>query len=445
MRRGLATPMVAVLVLVLGQAQGAVAEAPPPGASSANLKLVAQVAGPGGTDIEFFSREMTSYRNALGELISPPVPEVRRFAVAGNQSSKPKIIDITNPEAPFVAAQIPCVMSQGDVQVAAQRNLVVLANGTSTAASGCRYTDATTGTQRAVPPGSAMVDISDVYAPTVVGAAPGQPVAHNQTLTPDGRYLFISGSGIAETEAKVPVYDLSDITQPKLVTTFTAPGNSPHDIRFNASGTRAYMAGVSTFRIVDTTDKANPKLISTFYPPGATIGHDVLVSPDGAFLFAGDEAGGGGTYPCPGGAVHVFDIRNDSQPLYLGQSVAGAGPVTNRDAEITPEVGSVGSCTSHVMEMNPDGKSFTLGWYAAGTRVFSFAELYGADGKPRTFPALAYGHDGVGLVETGWARPDGGSTWSAKQYREAPGYIFSNDRNVGLYVTKILPPARASS
>ena len=439
MRRGLLRAVVSVLVLVLAQAQGAVA-APPPGKSSPNLQLVAQVAGTGGTDIEFFSREMASYRNELGEVVTPPAPELRHFAVAGNQTGKPSIIDITNPEAPYVAAQIPCVMSQGDVQISEERNLVVLANGTSSAASGCKYTDAATGAQRPMPPGSAMVDISDLYAPVVVGAAPGQAVSHNQTLTPDGQYLFISGSGIAETSAKVPVYDLADITQPKLLTTFTAPGNSPHDIRFNADGTRAYMAGVSTFRIVDTTDKANPRLISTFYPPGATIGHDVLVSPDGAFLFAGDEAGGGATYPCPGGAVHVFDIRNESQPKYLGQSFAGAGPVTNRDAEITTEVGSPGSCTSHVMDMNPDGKSFTIGWYAAGTRVFSFAGLYGADGKPKaTAVAAAYGHDGVGLVETGWSRPDGGSTWAAKQYAAVPGYIFSNDRSAGMYVTKILP------
>ena len=432
------TRMSIALVAILSVLQPwPAAAAPPPGQSSANMKLVAQVAGTGGTDIEFFTRDLTTYRDASGQWVTPAAPQTRHFAIAGNQTSMPRIIDITNPEEPYVAAEIPCRMSQGDVQVAAARNLVVLANGTSSPASGCRYVDAS-GTDRPMPPGSAMVDISNLYDPVVVGSAPGQPVAHNQTLTPDGRYLFISGSGIAETQAKVPIYDLADVTQPKLLTTFTAPGNSPHDIRFNAAGTRAYMAGVSTFRIVDITDKANPRLISTFYPPGSSIGHDVLVSDDGAFLFAGDEAGGGATFPCPGGAVHVFDIRNEAQPVYLGQSFAGAGPVTNRDAEPTTEVGSLGSCTSHVMEMNPDRKSFTIGWYAAGTRVFSFAGLYGSDGKPKVGPALAYGHDGVGLVETGWSRTDGGSTWSAKQYAPVPGYIFSNDRNTGMYVTKVL-------
>ena len=35
-------------------------------------------------------------------------------------------------------------------------------------------------------------------------------------------------------------------------------GNSPHDIRFNAKGTRAYAAGVSTYRIYDTTNPVAP-------------------------------------------------------------------------------------------------------------------------------------------------------------------------------------------
>ena len=89
------------------------------------------------------------------------------------------------------------------------------------------------------------------------------------------------------------------------------------------------------------------------------------------------------------------------------------------------------------MELNPDGKSLTLGWYSAGSRVFDFSGLYDAEGEPSPSPALAYGSVGVGLVETDWIRPDGGSTWSAKQYSEVPGYIFSDDLVHGFYVTKL--------
>lgn len=432
-------------LLALALVAGLAAEAPAGPLTSAKaaprgargFEVVAQIPGEGGTDLEFLSRRLAAYRDARGRMVRPARPVVRHFAVVGNQRSNTKIVDITNPEKPYVAAEIACTMSQGDVQVNAARSIVVIANGTSRDAEACQYRDVTDGETKAMPPGSAIVDIRDIYRPRVVASAPVASGAHNQTLHPSGRYLYVSTSEIVETETAVPIFDLTDIRRPKQVATFVTPGNSPHDIRFNPAGTRAYFAGVSQYRIVDTTDPVKPKLVSVFYPPGATIGHDTLVTPDGAYLFAGDEGGGGGTYPCPGGAIHVFDIRKEATPVYLGQAYAGAGPVTNRDAEITTEVGAPSSCTSHVMELNPDRKSLTIGWYGAGTRVFQFADLYDDAMQPTPMPVAGWGHDAVGLVESGWIAPEGASTWSAKQYAPVPGYIFSDDLRVGFYVTRL--------
>jgi len=430
-------PSALAAVLVLPAAAFAAPDTPGPvqGKGSAGMTIVAQLPGPGGTDLDFFSRALTRYRDATGRFVTGK-RTTRHFAVVGNEKTETRIVDITTPEKPFVASTVACSLSQGDVQVNERRSILVIANGTGAASPRCLYRDAATGADKPMPPGGAIVDIRDVYRPKVVGAAATPSGAHNLTLTPDGRHLYISTSEIVEGQSFVPIFDVTNLSKPKQVGSFSAPGNSPHDIRFNAKGTRAYTAGVSTFRILDTTDIKAPKVISTFFPPGATIGHDILVSPDSAFLFAGDEAGGGVTYPCPGGAVHTYDIRIETAPVYLGQSYAGAGPVTNRDAEPTTEVGSPGACTAHVMDMNADGKSFTLGWYSAGSRVFSFAGLYGKDG-PNPGPAVAYGHDGAGLVETNWIRPDGGSTWSAKQYAKVPGYIFSDDLRHGFYVTRL--------
>jgi hypothetical protein len=123
----------------------------------------------------------------------------------------------------------------------------------------------------------------------------------------------------------------------------------------------------------------------------------------------------------------------------LGQSVAGGGPVTNRMVDEAAAGGVTGGCTSHVMELNPDKKSLTLGWYTLGSRVFSFASFYNADGTPKTAAgiAAAWGKFGVGLVETAYFVPDGGNTWSAKQYAKVPGYVFSDDLVKGFYVTKV--------
>ena len=430
-----AVPLIALAALSAFPAQSP-AQAPAPRGAK-GYDVVAQIPGPGGTDLEFLSRRLTSYRDARGKMVRPKRPVTRHFAVVGNQRSNTKIVDITNPEKPYVAAEIPCVLSQGDVQVNAARSIVVIANGTSNSSEACSYVDAADGQEKPMPPGSAIVDIRNIYRPKVVASAPVPAGAHNQSLHPSGRYLYVSTSVIEEAGGEVPIFDLADIRRPKLVSTFSSPGNAPHDIRFNPAGTRAYLAGVSQYRIIDTTNPTSPKLVSTFYPPGASIGHDTLVTPDGAYLFAGDEGGGGLTYPCPGGAIHVFDIRAEKTPVYLGQAYAGAGPVTNRDAEITTEVGSLTSCTSHVMELNPDKLSLTIGWYGAGTRVFRFDDLYTDGTTPTPGPVAAWGHDGIGLVETGWIAPEGASTWSAKQYAPVPGYIFSDDLKVGFYVTRL--------
>ena len=435
-RPALSLAATALLVVPLA-AQAMSAPAPlAPARSSGGLQLVAQLPGKGGTDLEFVSKKLTMYKNASGRMVPAGRTPVRHFSVVGNQTANAAIIDITEPTKPFLAAEIPCTLSQGDIQVSAERSLVIISNGTTRVGADCPYLDVTNGEMKPMPPGSAIVDISNIYAPKVIGAAPTPAGSHNQSLMPGGRYLYISTSAIAEGQSYAPIYDLKDPTRPKLAGEYRGPGNSPHDIRFNDKATRAYTAGVSSFQILDIADPVKPKMLSIFFPPGATIGHDVLVSPDGAFLFAGDEGGGGTTYPCPGGAIHTYDIRNEAAPVYLGQSYAAAGPVTNRTLE-SSEPGAPGACTAHVMSLNPDNKSITLGWYTAGSRTFDFSSLYDAEGKPRTTAALSYGKNGTGLVETGFIIPDRANTWSAKQYAKVPGFIFSDDLNLGFYVTKV--------
>lgn len=396
--------------------------------SSANMTLVARIADAGGTDLELFSRTLSSYRDAEGATVTPASPVERHFALLGDSNSDVKIADVTDPEAPFVVSRVAnCSVSQADPQVTANGMVATI---------GFQSGTCTTVTGKNLNPGSALVDLSSVYAPKVVGGAAASGGAHNNTIHPSGRYLYISSSAIAAATASVAIFDISTPATPRLVQNWTARGNAPHDIRFNPSGTRAYMAGISQYRIVDTTDPENPVLISTIVPPGGTIGHDTLVTNDGAYLFLGDEAGGGAAYPCPGGAVYVYDIRDETLPVLLGAAEAGIGPVSSGQVD-QPATGGIGGCTAHVMELNPDGRSFTLGWYVGGTRTFSFAGLYDANGAPAPGPALAYGPISASIVETGYMVPDSANTWAAKQYGKVPGYIFSNDIRLGLYVTRV--------
>ena len=395
---------------------------------ASNLELVTSIPGAGGTDIEFFSRMLTTYRDATGAEITPATPVERHFALVGNQTSGAKIVDITNPTAPFTAAALKnCTIGQGDPQVTSDGMLAAIAYQTS---GSCK-----TSAGKTVPKGSAMVSLADVYNPLVIGSAPEPGGSHNNTIHPSGKFLYISTSGATST---IPVYDISDPANPRRIMLFDQAGG-PHDIRFSADGKRAYTAGPGrNFRVLNTENPAAPTVIATITAP-TTIGHDVLLSPDGRFLFAGEELAGGGTAPCPGGAIFVYDMANEANPVLLGAAEAGGGPVVARQWDEAAAVTKVGGCTSHVMDLNPNGKSLTIGWYTLGTRVFSFASFYNADGTPKSSGVIAasWGTHGVGLVESAHIIPDNANTWSAKQYSKVPGYIFSDDLNLGLYISKI--------
>jgi hypothetical protein len=408
----------------------------PASRNSANLQLVAHLPSTGGTDIEFFSRELTRYKDRDGSFVEAGEPVERHFAFVGNQSTGAQFIDITSPEEPYEVARLSgCRIGQGDPQVNKEGTLGLIARQGS---GSCTLADG-----RTVGNGTVVVDLTDPYNPSPVGHAPDSAGSHNNTLHPAGRYLYISTSTLTPNSGnvytRVPIYDLADPAAPKLVRNFTVPGNGPHDIRFSHDGKRAYFAGVSAFWIVNTEDPTNPSIISAITPPGGSIGHDTLITRDKRFLFLGDEAGGGGTYPCPGGAIYAYDLLDERAPVFLGMAFAGGGPVTARHVDEVPGPTTTGGCTSHVMELNPDGKSLTLGWYRLGTRVFDFSSFYNADGTPKTAAgiAAAWGRFGVGLVETGYMVPANANTWSAKQYAKVPGYIFSDDLNLGFYVTKI--------
>ena len=410
--------------------------------SSDNLGLVAHIPGAGGTDIEFFTRELRVWKDAEGtvhEIPEEEPPVTRHFAMVGNRlaptgsnagpmSGGAKIVDITDPESPFIAGAVrECWADQGDIQIRADGMLAGIAKQGGT----CRFDDGTS-----VVHGAILVDISDPYDPTILSVAPDSRGAHNITFHPSGDYVYISSSG--DTPNHVPIYDITDPTTPTKVKDLVFPdGNSPHDIRFSEDGTRAYAAGINRFRIINTENPANPSTIVTFQVPGSTIGHDTLITPDKRFLFAGEELNGGSTAPCPGGAVYVYDLLNEAEPELLGAVWAESGPVTGRNAT-EAFAGGVGGCTSHVIDLNPDKRSFTIGWYVSGTRTFDFSALYDAAGNPAPAPALSWGSLGAGPVkEDGWIVPNGGNTWSAKQYAGVPGYIFSDDLVHGFYVTKI--------
>ncbi len=399
---------------------------------SSDLRFVKNIPYTGGTDVEFGEFTVTKL-DANGDpiCVTDPVTgacvmdgngsvvyetEQRDYAFAGAQGDKIRIVDITDPESATVAATINCSVSQADIQVREDLGLLVIGVDANTSQCGMG------GTQ-----GILIFDVKDPRKPVQLGVYKHARGAHNVTLHPTQPLAYISDSDLNNTGlGEVPIVDLSNPAAPTLVTTWkNGHAHSPHDITFNASGTRAYAAAITATDILDMTDPRNPRIISTIYDPSINISHQADPTPDGKYLLISDELAGAAAGPaCPGGGVHFYDITNEAVPAKAGvffipqQGLSVAPPATN------------GLCTAHVFRINPDGKTMTIGWYHGGTRLVDIRD-------PRN----------VGAFEYAFSIPSGlggngnvANSWASKAYK---GYIYSNDRVRGLDIMQYQPAVAA--
>lgn len=361
----------------------------------------------GGSDIEFATIGGRDYA-FLGRILKPVV-----------------VVDITDPREPRRVAEVPCSLYQNDLQIRGT-TLVMAADdyGQNTCQLNGRNSHLLKG-------GFATADISDPLNPRVLATVPVKWGNHNHTLHPTRPLLYVSNSDLAFPEtlyipptevplsASIEIWDLSTPAAPARVKEWVyAPGSSPHDITFNASGTRAYAASIDHTDIIDTTDPVNPVLVQAIVHPEIHISHQADPTPDGKRLLVSDEVGGGRISPvCPGGGIHVYDISNEVAPVKMG--------VFWPD-DLGPKGGS---CTAHVFRINPDGKTMAVGWYGAGVHVLDISSL------------LQVNAAGVGAMTNLGVRPLGSnkqplaSTWAAKMWQERhPGYVFANDISRGFDV-----------
>jgi hypothetical protein len=264
--------------------------------------------------------------------------------------------------------------------------------------------------------------------------------SHNMTLHPSGKYLYNSNSDLYgdDITPNVTIYDVRRPSAPKQVQEYELPftpgslGTESHDITFNRSGTRAYVAALSQTLVLDTTDPRNPELISKIVDPAINVVHQSdpfrVQRPDGTWrrllVITDERAGAVGSVECPGGGLHVYDITGEKEqsPEKLG---AWFIPATQ------PQDGS--TCTSHVLRIYQRQQMMTISWYSQGVRVLDIAGLATYEGSPTD---MAFG-DGIGMTEVGsYVFPDSDS-WSFKTNRiKSDGSFFgySNDLVRGLDV-----------
>jgi len=365
----------------------------------------------------------------------------RDYALAGTKSKGMQIIDITRPRYPKRVAVYDCKISQGDIQVWRFKARVLAAYtadgtfGAAGAASRCAR-DLDLGADAA---GTIIVDITRPASPRTLSYLPVPKGSHNMTVHPSGRYLYNSNSDLINSiDPAVTIFDITQPWAPKKVQDYPLPfvplslGSESHDITFNASGTRAYVAAISQTLILDTTDPRNPKQIGQILDPSINVVHQsdpvTLARPDGTkrtLLVITDEvAGAEPGSVCPGGGLHIYDITGakEKSPVKVGAWFIDA--VSAKAAT---------TCTAHVLRIYPRQKLLTIAWYTQGVRVLDISGLATVTGGR---DAVAFG-SGVGMKEVGsYTMPDS-DTWAFKTNRinrDGSFFGYGNDQARGFDV-----------
>ncbi len=368
----------------------------------------------------------------------------RDYAFAGTYHKGMQVIDITNPRRPSRVGVFDCGLAQGDVQVWQQGARWLASytadNGYGSGGTCYRKLGVSRGTT-----GTFIADVTDPTAPKAIGFIPIILGSHNATIHPGGRFLYNSDSELPG-RGQVEIWDLANPAKPKPMRTLdlfppTAATNdapsSPHDITFNATGTRAYVAALTYTVVVDTSIPASPTILGYIADPAITLHHQAdpieFATPAGplTFLVVTDELGGGAENVCPGGGLHIYNVSGplEMAPVKVGAffaPFAGASPAR--------------ACTSHVLRVHPDQQLMTIGWYGLGSRVLDISGLIGISaGIDETTGSVQ-----AGIREVGFFRFADSDTWTAKTNRIAPDgsfFLFANDHERGLDVFRYVPPS----
>jgi hypothetical protein len=311
------------------------------------------------------------------------------YVASWHNTSGVWIFDISNPDAPqFVTTYAPANTSTN------MQGIQVL--------NGIGYFAADTGNG-----GVHIVDLSNPANPTLITQIhPMQDgrwgnTVHDLTIDAAGKHLYIPGY---PTDNSIFVYDVSDPSQPSLLTTFNGSDALVHDV--TVSGNRLFASGWNgTSDIFDITNPQVPVLLGTFTSGVHT--QDVSFSTDGNFVFCPHELAANGD-------VVIFDISNPAAPVQV-----------NDLQETLLGLQATSPSTSKLMRDSASNRDFLyVAWYQSGLAVFDVSDPAHAVlvGNYDTWPGFSFGGSGGG---------DG--DWGVWPFQGTDKVLVS-DRTTGLYV-----------
>jgi hypothetical protein len=339
----------------------------------------------------------------------------------GDESGGLTIVNIANPEKPFIEGRWECAGGWADVDLSPDGNIAVLTNGHQV-----ECLDGNTWV--------AIIDISDKKNPKLLSTIQDdETIEYVHTVNLDNNLLYLNPQAAAfypqGQNPHIPIYDISDPSNPVAKGFVESTGvGLAHDsyIDHRPDGKDLmYSASIHTTDIFDVTDPFKATMIQRTTSPEITISHDVQPNHDRTVLIVDDEGAAGGQLdeqvsvcgklggPGPAaidsGSVHFYEAAPDG-------TFANGGAVELGSFN-APATVNEGACVAHVFWQAPDQNRITQAYYRIGGYVIDFED----PANPKSLGNFV---------------ADGGSDyWSLKPHR---GYLFGSaqEANGGLDILK---------
>ena len=363
-----------------------------------------------------------------------------------------RLIDISQPTAPRLIADVECRGPQGDVSI--WDDLVFVSVDRPQTTPDCDSEDAERADPLFVPDeggweGVRIFDVSRPLAPRLVASVQTDCGSHTHTLVPDtehGRLLIYVSSYALRVEPdfaptctnphghisaiEVPLDDpaaASVVSQPHLFDTPVwelwpgAPEGLErtagcHDITLYERLKLAAAACMSEGQIWDLSDPIRPHALAHVDLPDVTFWHSAAWSNDGSVVAFGDEnLSEAGCTDAPLGSIWFYRVDDPAAPQLAGRF--------SLDRYQGSEI-----CSAHMFNVIPgiDRDLLVAAFYSGGTAVIDFTD-------PAAPIEIAY-------FDVGGRVP--GDQWAAYWYR---GFIYASDHLRGLDVFRLNLPEVAGA
>ena len=325
-----------------------------------------------------------------------------------------QIVNIANPEKPFIEGFWNCPGGWADVDISPDANTAILSNGhmvdcPDLPADGRVWI--------------VILDITDKKNPKLLGLIEDDDdisYVHTQTLDNKMLYLNPQAAAIAPDDEpanpQIPIYDISDPANPVRKGFITGRGAGlAHDsyIDHRPDGKDLmYAASIHNTDVFDITDPFNATLLQQTANPEITISHDAQPNHDRSVIVVDDEGAAGGQLidqpsfcgrvggPGPAavdsGSVHFYEAAPDGT-----FANGGVAPLGSFNAPVNI---NTGACVAHVFWLAPDQNRMTQAYYKIGGWVIDFED----PANPKALGSFA-------------AEGGGTNYWSFKPHR---GYLF---------------------